>query len=53
MLRTFNSRIGMVVVVAADRAEALSATLAGAGETVHRIGTVTEGAGITYTGTLA
>ena len=30
--------IGMVIVVAADRAEALAAGLAEAGETVHRIG---------------
>jgi phosphoribosylformylglycinamidine cyclo-ligase len=42
----------MVLVVDAARAEALAALLSEAGETVHRIGTVTEGAGIRYTGAL-
>ncbi len=53
MLKTFNSGIGMVAVVAADRAEALAALLQDQGETVHRIGTVTGGAGIRYAGRLA
>ncbi|MFN3273751.1 MAG: phosphoribosylformylglycinamidine cyclo-ligase [Paracoccus sp. (in: a-proteobacteria)] len=53
MLKTFNSGIGMILVVAADRAEALADLLAGQGERVHRIGTVTAGAGIRYSGTLA
>ena len=52
MLKTFNAGIGMVLVVAADRAEALSALLSEAGESVHRLGTVTPGAGIRYTGAL-
>nr|WP_116132632.1 phosphoribosylformylglycinamidine cyclo-ligase [Tropicimonas sp. IMCC34043] len=52
MLKTFNSGIGMVVVVAADRAEAIATLLAEAGETVHRIGTVTEGQGVSYRGAL-
>jgi phosphoribosylformylglycinamidine cyclo-ligase len=52
MLKTFNCGIGLALVVAADRADALTAVLAGAGETVVRLGTVTEGQGITYTGSL-
>jgi phosphoribosylformylglycinamidine cyclo-ligase len=53
MLKTFNSGIGMILVVAADQAEVLTGLLAGQGETVNRIGTVTQGAGIRYSGTLA
>ena len=53
MLKTFNAGIGMVLVVAADRADALTALLADAGETVHRLGHVAEGAGVRYTGDLA
>jgi phosphoribosylformylglycinamidine cyclo-ligase len=52
LLKTFNAGVGMVLVVDAARADALTALLAGAGETVHRIGTVTDGAGIRYTGAL-
>jgi phosphoribosylformylglycinamidine cyclo-ligase len=52
LLKTFNAGIGMVLVVDAARAEALAALLSEAGETVHCIGTVTEGAGIRYTGAL-
>jgi len=52
MLRTFNSGIGMVVVAAPDRADALAASLSGAGETVIRLGRVGPGAGVRYTGTL-
>ena len=40
MLRVFNCGIGMVVVVAAQDAEAASALLRRAGETVWRIGTI-------------
>ena len=53
MLKTFNAGIGMVLVVAPDRADALAALLTDAGERVHTLGHVTEGAGIRYTGTLA
>ncbi|RJK98972.1 phosphoribosylformylglycinamidine cyclo-ligase [Paracoccus aestuarii] len=53
MLKTFNSGIGMILVVAPDRAEALAALLDEMGETVHRLGTVTPGAGIRYSGALA
>jgi len=52
MLKTFNCGIGMVAVVAADRAEALSALLTEAGETVARIGVITEGQGVAYKGAL-
>ncbi|MDO5646317.1 phosphoribosylformylglycinamidine cyclo-ligase [Paracoccus sp. (in: a-proteobacteria)] len=53
MLKTFNSGIGMILVVAADQADALSRLLTEYGETVHRIGTVTAGTGVRYSGTLA
>ena len=50
MLKTFNCGIGMVLVVAADHADALTATLAREGERVFRIGTVSDGAGVAYEG---
>jgi phosphoribosylformylglycinamidine cyclo-ligase len=53
MLKTFNSGIGMVLVVAADRADTLRALLTEAGETVYSLGQVTQGAGIRYSGALA
>jgi phosphoribosylformylglycinamidine cyclo-ligase len=40
MNRTFNNGIGMVVVVAADQAEACAATLRAAGEAVYAIGQI-------------
>ena len=51
MLRTFNCGIGMVLVVAPDRADALSQLLTQQGETVHRIGTLKPRAGdaVVYT----
>jgi len=52
LLKTFNCGIGMIAVVAADRAAALTALLQEAGETVTEIGTVTEGQGVAYTGRL-
>jgi len=52
LLKTFNSGIGMIAVVSADRAEALTALLAEQGETVYRLGTVTPGDGVAYTGTI-
>ena len=39
MARTFNCGIGMVVVVAAERAESLAAIFTEGGETVYRLGT--------------
>lgn len=53
MLKTFNCGIGMILVVAPERAEALTALLVEAGETVTPMGHVTaDGAGVTYTGAL-
>ncbi len=52
MLKTFNCGIGMIVVVDAAEADALTRVLGAAGETVYRLGTVTEGAGVSYEGTL-
>ncbi len=53
MLKTFNSGIGMVLVVAPDRADAVQSLLEAEGETVRRIGTVVAGQGVSYTGTLS
>lgn len=53
MLRTFNCGMGMVVVVAPDQAESLTALLAAEGETVTQLGTVTATPGVTYRGTLS
>ena len=53
MLKTFNAGIGMVLVVAQDRADALAAALAVEGESVHHLGHVVPGAGVSYTGVLA
>lgn len=52
LLKTFNSGIGMIVVVAADRADEIAALLTAEGEAVTRIGTVTDQAGVAYTGKL-
>lgn len=52
MLKTFNCGLGMILVVAPDRADALTSVLANHGEDVTRIGRVTETAGVAYQGTL-
>ena len=52
LLKTFNSGIGMIVVVAADRADDIAALLTAEGEAVTRIGTVTNQTGVAYTGKL-
>ncbi|SDZ38042.1 phosphoribosylformylglycinamidine cyclo-ligase [Jannaschia faecimaris] len=51
MLKTFNCGIGMVLVCAPDRADALAELLSSAGESVSRLGIVTTGAGVRYSGT--
>lgn len=52
MLKTFNCGIGMILSVAADRADELVKVLEAEGETVSRLGTVTKGAGMRYSGKL-
>ena len=56
MLKTFNCGIGLIVVVAPEAADAVSAALTKAGETVTRIGVLTgggaEGAQVRYSGAL-
>ncbi|EDZ48308.1 phosphoribosylformylglycinamidine cyclo-ligase [Rhodobacterales bacterium Y4I] len=52
MLKTFNCGIGMILSVAADRADELVKVLQAEGETVARLGTVTKGAGMRYSGKL-
>lgn len=53
MLKTFNCGIGMIVVCAADAADSLADLLVAEGETVARLGTVSAGEGIRYSGVLA
>ncbi|KIC19715.1 phosphoribosylformylglycinamidine cyclo-ligase [Leisingera sp. ANG-DT] len=52
MLKTFNCGIGMILSVSADRADELVKVLEAEGETVARLGTVTAGAGMRYSGKL-
>ena len=52
LLKTFNSGIGMMLIVDADRAEDITVLLAEMGETVTRIGQITEGQGVIYKGKL-
>ncbi|MDC0656892.1 phosphoribosylformylglycinamidine cyclo-ligase [Leisingera sp. SS27] len=52
MLKTFNCGIGMILSVSADRADELVKVLEGEGETVARLGTVTAGVGMRYSGKL-
>ncbi|MEY4697863.1 MAG: hypothetical protein RIT14_2291 [Pseudomonadota bacterium] len=52
LLKTFNCGIGMILVVAPDRAEAIRALLSDMGETVTPLGRVVAGQGVVYTGRL-
>ena len=52
LLKTFNCGIGMIAVVAPDRADAIAGLLRGTGETVSRIGEVVPGEGVIYAGRL-
>ena len=52
MLKSFNCGIGMILVVAADRADDLAALLRDQGETVCKLGRVVEGEGVIYKGAL-
>lgn len=52
MLKTFNCGVGMIAVVDPLEADALETLLKDAGETVHRLGRVTAGAGVRYSGAL-
>jgi phosphoribosylformylglycinamidine cyclo-ligase len=53
LLKTFNCGIGMMLVVAPDRAGAIADLLRGMGETVMPMGTVVTGQGVIYSGDLA
>jgi phosphoribosylformylglycinamidine cyclo-ligase len=52
LLKTFNCGIGMILVVASDRAEAVTELLQSEGETVTRLGQIVEGQGVIYQGRL-
>ncbi|MDP4034045.1 MAG: phosphoribosylformylglycinamidine cyclo-ligase [Pseudorhodobacter sp.] len=52
LLKTFNCGIGMIAVVAPERAETLSKLLTAEGETVVRLGQVVAGQGVIYRGHL-
>ena len=52
LLKTFNCGIGMILIVAADRAEALGALLSAQGETVTHLGQIVVGEGVIYKGKL-
>ena len=52
LLKTFNCGIGMMLVVAPDRAETLAEVLAASGETVVVMGRIIEGEGVVYQGQL-
>lgn len=51
-LKTFNAGIGMTVIVAPEAEASATAALEAEGQTVLRIGTVTTGQGVSYSGQL-
>ncbi len=53
LLKTFNCGIGMIVVVSADRADAITELLRAEGETVFTLGRIVQGEGVIYKGRLA
>ncbi|MEP4196023.1 MAG: phosphoribosylformylglycinamidine cyclo-ligase [Aliishimia sp.] len=52
MLKTFNCGIGMIAVVPAHKAKEASEIFAQAGHDVTQIGTITDGQGVSYRGSL-
>ena len=52
MLKTFNSGIGMIAVVPADKVAQATAHFTAAGHAVTEIGHITEGQGVSYRGSL-
>ena len=52
LLKTFNCGIGMILVVVANRAEALADLLRSEGEMVCTLGRIVQGEGVIYTGSL-
>jgi phosphoribosylformylglycinamidine cyclo-ligase len=52
LLKTFNCGIGMILVVAEDRADDLTHLLQAEGETVNHLGRIVEGQGVIYQGRL-
>ncbi len=52
LLKTYNSGIGMIVVVPAEKSEAATKLLADMGETVFTLGTIVEEEGVAYEGNL-
>ncbi|KEJ87968.1 phosphoribosylformylglycinamidine cyclo-ligase [Sulfitobacter donghicola] len=52
LLKTFNSGIGMIVVVPAEKADAAKALLSDMGEAVYTLGTVVQEEGVSYEGSL-
>lgn len=52
LLKTFNAGIGMIAIVAADRAAEITAVLTENGEQVVQLGQVIQGDGVSYSGHL-